>query len=74
LFPIILFGSTTLLTRMTGISLLMQWPLTSQLHGSVSRREQYFGQRFKLQKYDKNLVYLFPRQKLCIHFDKKWSG
>jgi hypothetical protein len=38
--PIILFGSTTLLSGMTGISLHMQWPLTSQLHGSVSRREQ----------------------------------
>jgi hypothetical protein len=25
---------------MTGISLHMQWPLTSQLHGSVSQREQ----------------------------------
>jgi hypothetical protein len=39
-FLIILFGSTTLLTGMTGISLHMQWPLTSQLHGSVSQREQ----------------------------------
>jgi hypothetical protein len=39
-FLIILFGSTTLLTRMTGNSLHMQWPLTSQLHGSVSQREQ----------------------------------
>jgi hypothetical protein len=29
-----------LLTRMTGNSLHMQWPLTSQLHGSVSQREQ----------------------------------
>jgi hypothetical protein len=29
-----------LLTGMTGISLHMQWPLTSQLHGSVSQREQ----------------------------------
>jgi hypothetical protein len=25
---------------MTGISFHMQWPLTSQLHGSVSQREQ----------------------------------
>jgi hypothetical protein len=41
-FPIILFGSTTLLTGMTGISLHIQWPLTSQLHGSVSQREQLF--------------------------------
>jgi serine/threonine protein kinase len=31
-FPIILFGFTTLLTRMTSISLHKQWPLT----GSVS--------------------------------------
>jgi hypothetical protein len=29
-----------LLTGMTGISLHMQWPLTSQSHGSVSQREQ----------------------------------
>jgi hypothetical protein len=35
-----LFGSTTLLTRTTGNSLRMQWPLTSQLHGSVSQRDQ----------------------------------
>jgi hypothetical protein len=27
---------------MTGISLHMHWPLTSQLHGSVSQREQLF--------------------------------
>jgi hypothetical protein len=27
---------------MTGISLHMQWPLTSQLHGSVSQREELF--------------------------------
>jgi hypothetical protein len=27
---------------MTGISLHMQWPLTSQPHGSVSQREQLF--------------------------------
>jgi uncharacterized membrane protein YhfC len=31
-----------LLTGMTGISLHMQWPLTSQLNGKVSRREQLF--------------------------------
>jgi hypothetical protein len=49
-FPIILFGSTTLLTGMTGISLHMQWPLTSQLHGSVSQRERLvFLLRIKLQ-------------------------
>jgi hypothetical protein len=40
LFQIILFGYTTLLTGMTGSSLHMQWPLTYQLHGSVSQREQ----------------------------------
>jgi hypothetical protein len=33
-FPIILLVSTTLLTGMTGISLHMQWPLTSRSHGS----------------------------------------
>jgi hypothetical protein len=36
-FPIILFGSTTLLTRMTGISLHMQWPLTYQSHGHPTK-------------------------------------
>jgi hypothetical protein len=40
LFSNILFGSTTLLTWMTDNSLHMQWPLTSQSHGSVSQREQ----------------------------------
>jgi hypothetical protein len=39
-FRLFLCGSTTLLTGMTGISLYMQWPLTSQSHGSVSQREQ----------------------------------
>jgi hypothetical protein len=29
-----------LLTGMIGISLPMQWPLTSKYHGSVSQREQ----------------------------------
>jgi hypothetical protein len=38
-FPIILFGSTTLLTKMTGNSLHMQGPQTSQSHGSVSYRQ-----------------------------------
>jgi hypothetical protein len=39
-YPNILFGSTTLLIRMTSNYLHMQWPLTSQLHGSVSQIEQ----------------------------------
>jgi hypothetical protein len=34
---------------MNGISLQMQWPLTSQLHGSVYQREQLvFSLRIKL--------------------------
>jgi hypothetical protein len=33
-------GSTTLLTGMTGISLHMQLPLTTQSRGSASQREQ----------------------------------
>jgi hypothetical protein len=41
-FLIILFGTTTLLSGMTGISLYMQWPLTYQPHGSFSQREQLF--------------------------------
>jgi uncharacterized membrane protein YhfC len=43
------FWSTTLLTGVTGISLHMQWPLTSQLNSSVSQREQlFFSLRIKL--------------------------
>jgi hypothetical protein len=38
-FLIILFGSTTLLTGKTDISLHKQWPLTSQSHGSFSQTE-----------------------------------
>jgi hypothetical protein len=34
--------STTLSTRMTGISLHMQWPLTSQLHGSFLKEKNWF--------------------------------
>jgi hypothetical protein len=41
-FPIILFGYTTLLAGMTGISLHIQWPLTSQLRGSVSKKTIVF--------------------------------
>jgi hypothetical protein len=37
-----------LLTEMTHISLHMQWPLTSQLHGGVSQREHFFKLRIKL--------------------------
>jgi phosphorylcholine metabolism protein LicD len=37
-----------LLTGMTGISLHMQWPLTFQLHGRVTQREQFFLLRIKL--------------------------
>jgi hypothetical protein len=40
-FPIILFRSTKLSTGMTGITLHMQWPLTSLSHGSVSQREHF---------------------------------
>jgi hypothetical protein len=38
-----------LLTGMTGISLHMQWPLTSQSHGSVSQREPLQNQTYKLE-------------------------
>jgi hypothetical protein len=34
--------STTLVTGMTGISLHMQWPLTSQLHGSFLKENNLF--------------------------------
>jgi hypothetical protein len=37
-FPLFFFLSTTLSTRMTGISLHMQWSLTSQSHGIFSLR------------------------------------
>jgi hypothetical protein len=41
-FQLFFFISTTLLTRMTGISSHVQWPLTYQLHNSFSQREQLF--------------------------------
>jgi hypothetical protein len=34
--------STALSTWMTGISLHMQWPLTSQLHGSILKENNFF--------------------------------
>jgi hypothetical protein len=40
-FPLILFVSTTLLTGMTGISLHMQWPLTSLSHGSFLKKNNW---------------------------------
>jgi hypothetical protein len=36
------FLSTTLLTRMTGISFHMQWPLTSQSNGSFLKENNWF--------------------------------
>jgi hypothetical protein len=39
---IILFWSTILSNRMTGISLHMLWPLTSQLHGSILKKNNCF--------------------------------
>jgi hypothetical protein len=73
-FLISLFGSTTLLTGMTCISLHIQWPLTSQSDCSFSQREQvvfrlqiklhaqqtivHFGQFVK--KYRSSLIFLSP--------------
>jgi hypothetical protein len=56
--PIILFVSTTLLNWMTDISLHMQWPLTSQLHGTFSQREQDFS-LFFFKKLQTNTLALF---------------
>jgi hypothetical protein len=60
--------STTLLTGMTSISLHMQWPLTSQLHGSVSLREQlFFPLRIKLHDGLRALVtYVGPSVRLVV--------
>jgi hypothetical protein len=56
---ILLLGSITLLSGMTGISLHMQWPLTSQLHGSVSQREQLdFLLRIKLHALTPYIIYV----------------
>jgi hypothetical protein len=43
---------------MTGISLRMQWSLTSQLQGSVSQREQFFSLWIKLNPLIRLGVYL----------------
>jgi hypothetical protein len=70
-FPIILFGSTTVLTGLTGISFHMQWPLTSQLHGSVSQGEQvFFSVRIKLHALGPMLC--FFKYFLPNIFAKKW--
>jgi hypothetical protein len=51
-FPIFLFGSTTLSTGMTGISLHMQWPLTSQFHESeFSQESLHPGRMFLILGY-----------------------
>jgi hypothetical protein len=50
--PIILFVSTTLSTRMTAISLHVQWPLTSQWHGGILKENNcFFLLRIKLQTF-----------------------
>jgi hypothetical protein len=70
-YSIILFRSTALLTRMTGISLRMQWPLTSQLHGSVSQREQLvFLLRIKLQARIGSCFVRFPTY-VCLGHKRK---
>jgi hypothetical protein len=41
--------STTLLVMMIGISLHIQWPLTSQLHGSFLKENNWFSLQIKLR-------------------------
>jgi hypothetical protein len=41
-FPVILFLSTTQLTKMTGSSLHMQMALTTQSHGSFLKENNWF--------------------------------
>jgi hypothetical protein len=65
------FWSTTLLTGMTGIPLHMQWPLTSQLHGSVSQREQlFFLLRIKLHVFHCTLYVLISTK---MGWDTFWA-
>jgi hypothetical protein len=73
-FPIMLFGSTTLLTGMTGISLHMQWPLTSQSHGSDSQRDQLvFFVKDLTPRPLKNLNYLgLKTQSLRLENLEQW--
>jgi hypothetical protein len=42
IFLIIIFLSATLLTRMTGISIHVQWPLTSQSNGNFLKENKWF--------------------------------
>jgi hypothetical protein len=56
-FPIIPFGSITLLTGMTGISLHMQWPLTSQSNANS-----------KALIINKNLTELNPLALCCLGY------
>jgi hypothetical protein len=59
IFSINLLRSTTLWTGMTGISLHMQWPLTSQSHGSFSQRDGLLL-RIKLHVQHDHFVALIP--------------
>jgi hypothetical protein len=73
-FRLFLFGSTTLLTGMTGISLHMQWPLTSQLHGSVFQREQLVKIIAFVMSRVARWHGLTPKPPILCHFKKPWNG
>jgi hypothetical protein len=74
-FPLFFFGSTALLTGMAGISLHRQWPLTSQLHGSVSQREQldFFSLRIKLHAQRLFLFICWKKQTLIFAAQKVFA-
>jgi hypothetical protein len=66
---------------MTGNSLQMQWPLTSQLHGSVSLREQLvplcyclFLSIFSKNTVSPNFGLLFVNKEVEYKFSQKWVG
>jgi hypothetical protein len=69
IFPIIPFGSTTLLTRMTGISLHMQWPLTTRgvvkfYSAGVVTHDRRIGSRFFYTKnFKSNFFNNFPENR-----------
>jgi hypothetical protein len=66
-FRVILFVPTTLSTGMTGISWHMQWPLTSQSHGSILKANNYFLLGIKLHALKLRTFSLLKSPSVCRH-------
>jgi hypothetical protein len=61
--------STTLLTGMTGISLRMQWPLTSRTYKALLL---YPGANPKTSSYNASVVKIYNATSSLLRFEKKY--